>query len=296
MDDATVVLSFFSPANYELPKRHLHAVVNTMHAQGIRVVVTQAVLPNQIPQQIPLAITQAALPTQSFLFHKERLWNIGAKLTNSKYIFFLDADIVFKTCAWLEISCGLLERADIVQPFSRAVWLDHKGEPDMYRPSSAVAISSNGVPNLSRYHPGFGWGMTRNAYNALGGFYDASVAGNSDSLFALSLRDNCVHSALEKWFSNRQDTSVNCETYQSYKKNAVGLDLKVDAPDDIDAVHLWHGFRKDRQYVTRTPMFPRLPNGEFAVHDATNGLQEWDDIDAANNSTFKYFKEKRDDG
>ena len=42
--------------------------------------------------------------------------------------------------------------------------------------------------------------------------------------------------------------------------------------------------------------FPRRDDGEFAVHDAKNGLQKWDWEEEANARTSQYFKDKRDDG
>lgn len=296
IEEVCVVLSFFSPAGYELPKRHLHACVQTMHAQGIPLVVTQAVLPTQEPQWIPACIPQATHRTDSMLFHKERLWNLGAQLCNSKKIIFLDADLVFKQHDWLERCCALLDQFDVIQPFHQAIWLDKDGRPDMHRESVASAIGCKTIPKLQPYHAGFGWGMTRKVFDELGGFYDACVSGNSDSLFALSLRDNCAHKALETYFARRQDSTIKCQSYLRYKEKACSLNLGVSSPSGTQVVHMWHGHRKDRQYVTRTPLFPRREDGEFAVHDSATGLQEWDKIKISNHSTKNYFVGKRDDG
>lgn len=292
----SVVLSFFSPVAFELPVRHLHAVVQTLNAQGVPLVVTQAIFPGQQPQPIPTAITQEVYETRSLLFHKERLWNLGAKLTDSDAIIWLDADVVFSSTSWLKNCLQVLERAEVIQPFTRATWLGQDGRPEMKRYSGAAAIERNERPCFQHYHAGFGWGMRREIFQQLGGFFDASVAGNSDSFFMLSLKDNNGHKLNEQYFAHLHDSTIGCSSYTEYKRNAVALDLTVGAPQDVDLFHLWHGNRKNRQYVSRTKYFPRRADGEFAVHDAENGLQEWDNRETANAGVEKYFQNKRDDG
>lgn len=292
----SVVLSFFSPVAYELPVRHFHAVVQTLNAQGVPLVVTQAVFPGQNPQPVPSSITQANYETKSLLFHKERLWNLGAKLTDSDAIIWLDADVVFSSTSWLEQCLKALETADVIQPFTRATWLGKDGKPEMQRHSGAAALERDERPSFQHYHAGFGWGMRRETFDQLGGFFDASVCGNSDSFFMLSLKENKGHNLNEQYFAHLHDSTITCSSYKNYKAKALSLDLRVAAPRDVDLLHLWHGSRKHRQYVSRTKLFTRKPCGEFAVHDAENGLQVWDNEESSNALVNGYFINKRDDG
>jgi hypothetical protein len=291
-----VVLSFFSPVQYELPQRHLHAVMNTLHAQGLDVVVSQAVFPGQNPQRVPSAIKSLVYKTSSLLFHKERLWNLAAKSVDSDAIIFLDSDVVFKDSRWIEKCEAAFSSHDIIQPFSMAIWQDEAGLPDMHREPFAAAIGRGEKPCLTKFHPGFGWGLTRDAFKRLGGFFDCSVAGNSDALFGLSLRINDLHEQVEQWYAKRQDPSISCASYRKYRLNASNNNFRIGVPQDVELVHLWHGNRANRQYISRTKLFPRRDDGEFAVHDAKNGLQKWDWEEEANASTSQYFKDKRDDG
>tara|TARA_B100001741_G_C16500318_1_gene574344 strand:+ start:459 stop:1352 length:894 start_codon:yes stop_codon:yes gene_type:complete len=293
--NVAVVLSFFAPVPYELPVRHFHAVLHTLHAQGIPLVVTQAVYPGGEAEYVPSCIPQAAYDTKSFLFHKERLWNLAAGLTDADKLIFLDADVVFGASDWLTQCVSCLDRFDIIQPYTRARWLDYSGRPDMERPPFTEAISKNLPPKFKTYHPGFGWGMTRRAFDLIGGFYDLSVCGNSDSLFALSLRDNELQAPIVKWFGDVQDPSIMCQSYKDYKKNASGLNLKVGLPKGVTLTHLWHGDRGNRNYVNRGKLFPRKPNSEYPCHTASTGLLEWDDL-TTNDLVHKYFVEKKDDG
>jgi hypothetical protein len=292
-----VVLAFFQPVSFELPRRHFHAVLHTLHAQGVPLVVAQAVFPGQQPQPVPACIPQISLPTRSLLFHKERLWNIAATmLTDADRLIFLDADVVPGSTDWLAQCTDELERCDILQPFSEAVWLDETGRPEMHREPITEALRTGKMPKLTHFHPGFGWGMTRCAYEALGGLFDASVAGNSDTLQAFSLSDTKCTATVESWFHGVQDPSIGAESYKRYKANALNLGLRIGHVEGVTMTHLWHGHRKHRQYVTRGKLFPRRANGEYAVHTDDNGLQEWDDISGANRAAEAYFLGKRDDG
>jgi len=292
---AAVCLSFFQCADFALPRLHLHATVQSLLAQGLNVVVTQAVLPGQTPQPMPPAVTQAVYSTRSKLFHKERLWNLAAGLTDAENLIFLDGDVLFTTGDWFGQTLAELKRCDVVQPFTSCVWLDQAGRHEMRKEAAAVALKREAAPKFTHYHPGFGWAFTRQSYNALGGFLDSSVAGNSDALFTLALRDNCKHRTLEAWYATKQDPSVLTDSYKAYRRNASSLGLRFGYPEGVQVVHLWHGERKNRQYVSRGRLFPRLPNGEYAVHDTPEGLQEWND-EAVNESTRVYFEGKKDDG
>ena len=294
--ECCVVVSFFSPVAFTLPLQHLQTVINSMHCQGVPLVFTQAVFPGQVPVNVPSSIPNASYKTKSLLFHKERLWNLGASLVESEKIIFLDGDVIFHNTDWIEKCADSLNYFDVIQPFHTATWLDSAGRPDRHRPSIAAAIASNAAPKLSEYHPGFGWGMTRKAFDELGGFYDAAVTGNSDALFALSLRNNKHHNAVEDWYRLRQDPHVLSPTYQDYKKRAASLNLTVGFPSEVNLTHLYHGERSNRQYITREKLFPRRPNNDYDIVEGSNGLQEWRDVETANRSTESYFISKRDDG
>ena len=297
MRDVTVILAFFQPVAFRLPQMHFHAVLHTLHAQGVPLAVAQAVYPGQKPQPVPETIPQVAIPTRSLLFHKERLWNIAARtLTGASRLIFIDADIVFAESGWLKKCLDVLDKYDIIQPYSSARWLDERGLVDMERPPVAEAIQAGLRPAMKSYHPGFGFGMTRPAFEKLGGFYDRSVAGNGDALFALALRDNFLHDAVAQWFGSRQDKTVSAASYAMYKRRAVEQNLSVGFPEGVTVTHLWHGLRKNRQYIERGDLFPRRPDGEYAVRESDSGLFEWDDIESSNMAVEPYFVRKRDDG
>lgn len=291
------MLCYFSPAGYRLPAQHLQTVVQTLNAQGVPLCVIQARYQGQQAEPVPSAIPQAVLDTESLLFHKERLWNIAARtLTDAENLVFIDADIVFSTTAWLDRTLAKLKTCDVVQPYETARWLDESGRVDMERQPTAAAIARGIAPTFDKYHPGYGVAMTRKAFDALGGFYDVASSGNGDALFFLGLRDTPEHQRVESWYGKRQDPTVDAQSYVAWKRRAASLRLKVDAVPGVKATHLWHGTRKNRQYITRSLLFPRRPDGEFDTVEAPTGLHEWRDVDASNDSVRSYFVGKRDDG
>ena len=139
--ECSVVISFFAPVAYQLPRQHFNTVMHSMHCQGVPLVVTQAVFPGQNPLPVPKSIPQEVYQTKSLLFHKERLWNLGAKLVPSKKIIWLDGDVIFKNSNWLEKSIDMLNYFDVIQPFENSYWLDSRGLPDTSKPSMAKAIA-----------------------------------------------------------------------------------------------------------------------------------------------------------
>lgn len=294
--ECSVVISFFSPVAYKLPRQHFNTVMHSMHCQGVPLVVTQAVFPGQNPLPVPKAIPNEVYKTKSLLFHKERLWNLGAQLVPSEKIIWLDGDVVFKNTNWLDKSIDLLNQFDVIQPFETSHWLNSKGVTFITKPSMAKAIASNEQPRLANFHPGFGWGMTREVFDEFGGFYDAAITGNSDALFALGLRSNEKHSEIEKWYGSVQDPHVFSPTYKSFKERAAKLHPTVGFPSGVGVTHMYHGETENRQYISRGKLFPRKDNEDYAIETNDGRLQEWIDIEKSNRVVEPYFINKKDDG
>lgn len=291
----SVVLCYFSPAGYTLPAQHFHAVVQTLHAQGIPLVVTQAVLQGQDPQPVPAAITQRVYEVDSVLWLKEALWNAGARLTVADHLIFLDTDVVFSSTAWLDRTMRVLQGCDITQPYTEARWLDRDGRLDITKTAAAVALASDDTPKMNRYHPGFAWAMTRDAFNRLGGVYDRNACGGNDSalFFALSRSPNAV-SHIE-YFGRRQDRTVKSPSWLAYRKNAQREQFRFGVVPGVTVTHLWHGDRRDRQYQTREAAFPRNAAGEFDLVRRDDGMLEWAD-QAGEQVARSYFASRREDG
>ncbi len=296
MKDTCVVLSFFSPCGYELPRRHFHTVLNTLHATGVPLVVTQAVFNSQEPERIPSCIPSKVYSTKSYLFYKENLWNLATELTDAKKLIFIDADIIFNNTNWVERSSELLEHCDVMQPFTNAIWHDEEGRASAVKNCSAYAIKMKRPPQLGRYHPGFAWGFRREAFEAFGGWYDLIATGNTDGAFSFCFNDDEGTQGLLKWFSNNQDPVVGSPDFKLYRRKVLALGLRVDYLKSSSVVHLWHGNPSDRQYISRKDLFSRNEDNSYPVHKRKDGLLMWDNEELSNVGPKKYFLDKKDDG
>lgn len=280
---------------FVLPIRHLHAVVSSMASSKARVIVCQAVLPGQSEQKFPPYVLNKTFKTESLLWHKERLWNHGARLTDADYLLFIDADVLFGHENWIQESANLLEETDVIQPYENAVWLNQYGEPEIIRPSFVQAIHRNEIPKLNYFHPGFAWGMTRDFFERMGGFFDECVSGNGDTVFALSLRLNEKFNRVYDWISKNQEPWFTNQRYISYRKKVSELDASVNYTK-CNLRHLWHGERKDRQYMTRSKLFDQVVRNNNGLDLNPEGLIEWSNPARANVEIRNYFSKKKDDG
>lgn len=230
------------------------------------------------------------------MFYKENLWNLAANLTTASKIIFVDSDIVFNNTSWFERTCELLDHYDVVQPFTNAVWTDEDGRASAIKNCSAYAIKTNKVPNLTRYHPGFAWGFTRQAFEAIGGWDDVMCTGNTDGAFSMCFRDDEGTRGLLNWFKNNQEPAVDSYKFKDYRRNVLKQNLKVGYLKSSSVVHLWHGNPTDRQYITRKDLFQRKPDNTYPVSRRRDGLLVWDDEKALNAGPRRYFQDKKDDG
>lgn len=289
-----VCLAFYSPCDYELPKRHLARTLEWLAGEGVEAVLAQVVLPGQAPQPVPAGITSLVYESADVMFYKENLWNQAAKAAVADKLLFLDTDVVFSAADVIEQAAALLDLADVCQPFGTAVWHDRDRKIVNARRSAAFAISRGYEPNGRYYHPGFSWAMTRRAFEFMGGFYDRHILGGGDlgMAFALDLRwvgvDLRTRNPLDAHFAASP-------SYGMYRMRAANLCLRVGCLEDVDAIHRWHGDADDRQYCSRGTFLPLEPGQEYPLRYREDGLLEWTDS-TASEAVQKYFASRREDG
>lgn len=287
-------MAFFSPCDYELPKRHVARTLEWLAGEGVEATLAQVVRPGQEPQPVPAGITSLVYESGDVMFYKESLWNLAARASQADKLLFLDTDVSFSADDVLEQTSQLLDRVDVCQPFGTAVWRDRDGKIVNARRSAAFAISHGYEPNGRYYHPGFSWAMTRRAFDFLDGFYDRHVLGGGDlgMAFALDLRwvgvDLRARNPLDAHFAASP-------SYGIYRMRAANLCLRVGCLEQVDAVHHWHGDTEHRQYCSRGEFLPLQPGQEYPVRCREDGLLEWTDP-AASEAVRKYFQSRKEDG
>lgn len=289
-----VCLAFFSPCDYVLPRQHIAVTLEWLSGEGVPVVLAQVVRSGQSPQPVPSGITSLVYESADVMFFKENLWNLAAKATDADKLLFLDTDLTFTDPHVLEHANELLDQVDVCQPYGTAVWHAQDGSVTHARRGAAFALSRGYEPSTRYYHPGFAWGMTRRAYEFIGGFFDLHVLGGGDIAFAYSLEPRFVNVDLRQRMPHDAHFWTS-PSYEAYRHRGVSLALRVGSLETVDCHHRWHGDVAQRQYTSRGTYMPLEPGQEYPVHARADGLLEWDNP-ADSERVAEYFRSRQEDG
>lgn len=203
----------------------------------------------------PYYITDAKNPrhlqlrTEIPLWHKENMVNIGIRRllpSNWKAVAWIDMDIEFENPSWALDTLKILNGyKDIVQIFSHCIDMD-KDESVMqifngfgYQYDKKQPYSKN---TNNFWHPGYGWAMTRKAYDRIGGLYEYAILGAGDNIMALSS-------------VSRGMNGINDASTEEYKESVLSYESKIKllrvgyVPGVIR--HHYHGKKKNRAYGER---------------------------------------------
>jgi hypothetical protein len=189
------------------------------------------------------------LKTDVPIWHKENMINLGVKhlLPKSwKAFAWIDADIEFESYTWAVDTLKILNGCkDIVQLFSHAVDMDReKNNMNIFNGFgySFTKQKSYTTKGKDYWHPGFGWAITRTAYEKIDGIYEKGILGSGDNIMALSLI-NCV------------ENTLNIDYHQDYKNSILEFQKKAKklrlgyVPGIIR--HHYHGSKQNRKYTER---------------------------------------------
>ena len=294
--DTVVLLVFYNPAKFRRIYTNMAYIIKILKEKNIPYYLCECVFHGAKPQ-FPAA--NMILHSNSYMFYKEQLINKLETIIPLQYtkLLCIDGDIIFDSPDWFDQSSKLLDKVDIIQPFSEACWLT----PDNTRirskkPSYAYAIVHKKLANprvIHSYHPGFAWGFRRETFKALQGFYLRSIVGNGDMLFTFNFfRDELPIT----WTRDIMKSPSACiEGWKAYHEN-----FKRVAPTigylSIKALHIFHGVRHNRQYTTRYKDMSHLLQGSWAdlIHINSDGLFEFKDPKASA-AVLEYFKRRNED-
>lgn len=271
--DLGVVVGFFSPCDYILPKRHFAASMARLRDLQIPVSVAQVVKTGQSPQPVPPEFRSTVLHSDCVMFYKENLWNIATRSLECDKLIFLDADVALSPVGWTAKASQALDEFDVIQPYDKAEWQSPSGDVFMTLPPAAAELQHGRCPVLSKHHPGFAWGMTRRAYGQLGGWYDLFASGAGDAAFAFAI---CDSADPELGRRAKSGMMVGAQpSYYYYRQNALSLGLRIGTVDGVTCSHPWHGDRAHRGYMTRERYFPTPLPDDSHVNRRADGLLEW---------------------
>jgi hypothetical protein len=311
------ITSYFNPmryrtrrANYRIFRKHLTVPLLTVEEghQG----------KFELDQQDATILVQ--IPSRDVMWQKERLLNLALKALPPEChtVAWLDSDILFERADWLQRGVEELERALMVQLFSRAYYLLKEvdfsrsltEQSYLQRRSTASGLLGRVLeqnefgPSLdilkahgmaSDYSNGHAWMMRRELLEQAG-FYEAMIVGGGDYVF--------LQAALGQFEAVRVGhgwTTLGSRQYSHFLRWAEGFHRVVQGRIGLvrgNIFNLWHGELLDRQYLARHRILTAHdfdPDQDIAI-DKTGGLRWNSDKPALHQAVLDYFRGRREDG
>ena len=298
LNDACIVLAYYAPCDFRAPRQNFMRVLQQFLSAGYPVCVAEAVFPNATALVLPPQVMHKRIlaTDKNTLFLKENLYNLAAETLPHAKLVFVDADIEFTRRDWLQVTSALLNSHDVVQLFSTAVWRDKDNSTELLTKLCAAAcLTDNAAADLRIYHPGFGWAMRRDFFNAVGGWYENHPLGCGDTGFWLALYSRQIPNETATALRERNNLFLETAAFKDYRSRVQKLKPKISYVANNYAMHLWHGKLKNRQYADRSiDYLPALLNGDYPVARGKNGLLEWLFADDAV-KCLQYFQKRAED-
>jgi hypothetical protein len=240
------------------------------------------------PPQLEKTEFITRISTPNLLWHKESILNLIIKQLpiKYKYIFWLDADVIFTNNNWLVDSVKVLETHNICQPFEYCVHLDQdqltpsfdftheyafvsdpkRRHPKMWRSFCANVVTTHFSDdcNYDRHgHVGFAWGARREVLESVP-LYDRALIGGADHIMAHAAAGHIPHTCITNSFTDNI-TEVN-----SWSRRFYGVVHGSIGYAKGNLYHIWHGDIAKRQYLKRIKDF--TPTTKTIIDRDANGL------------------------
>jgi len=197
------------------------------------------------------------VPDRSEIWLKESLINYGVSCLpcDWKYVAWIDADITFTNPNWAKETIQQLQCYPFVQLFQNCCDLGPDNETLQLHQSFGYnwiqKISGNPAADTTqaypdtKWHPGYAWACTAEAWEALGGMPDFAILGSGDHHLAMALIGRVEETAPSQ--------------LRTYKKMLVAMQKRIKTALHGDLLgyvagtinHWWHGCKRNRQYIQR---------------------------------------------
>jgi len=269
--DAVIIACFFNPENS--PYRILAFQKWYRSIKHLNHLIIECLIGEQTKSQLPESPHIIRTRADSLLFHKESLLNLAVTLLprKYKYVFWVDADVLFTNQNWLVDGVESLQSCPLVQLFSWCVHLDkyqiqpafnletakdcasnlEQRNPKVWR-SFAYTYNTTSLGTSENYdlhgHVGFAWGARREVLdNCL--LYEKALVGGADHILAHACVGQIPHPCIQKGFADNLNEVIDWS--KKFYKASKGWLGYVHG----DLYHLWHGEIKNRRYLKRIQDF-----------------------------------------
>jgi hypothetical protein len=266
--EAVIIACYYNPTYNPYRLKAFNEFYNSIKHLNHRIV--ECVIGDAKPE-LPQTEFITRVSTNTTLWHKESLLNgIIAKLpAELKYVFWVDADVIFKNKNWMQDAVAQLQKNHVVQLFEYCVHLEQdllspdfnlnnakltcgtaNRHPKVWRSFGANHVNgTSGLDNYDKHgHVGFAWGAKRYILDAMP-LYDKALIGGADHIMAHAAAGQIGHSCITKSFTDDIE-AVNkwSETFYKVVQGKLGF-VKGDL------YHIWHGDVAKRQYLKRIQDF-----------------------------------------
>lgn len=268
--EAVIIACYYNPTNNPYRLIAFNKFYESIKHLNHRIV--ECVIGDSEPQ-LPENEFISRVSTSTTLWHKESLLNglIKKLPVEFKYVFWVDADVIFTNDNWMLDAVKELEKNRMVQLFEYCIHLEKdedkpsfdtewekpfisnpkRKHPKMWRGFGAnyVTTDYSGDENYDRHgHVGFAWGARRYVLDLMP-LYDKALIGGADHIMAHAAAGHINHNCMCKSFTDDID-SINI--WSKVFHRVVGGHLGYVKGD---LYHIWHGDVAKRQYLKRIQDF-----------------------------------------
>ncbi len=303
------VTAYFNPLHYRRRRENFHVFRRGL---GVPLLAVELSFDGSFELDDGDADIIVRLTGGDIMWQKERLLNLGIRQlpADCSKVACLDCDILFGNADWGTQTAELLEHSPMVQPFSRANYLDRDWLSGMNQraattfalPSVAFDVANGasldaimappGAHGRSNVLLGFAWAFRRELIERHG-LYAACIAGGGDTALVCAAW-GIPEAVVLRHAMNEHQAHCYRDWAQPFHAAVQGRIGCLEG----DVFHLWHGKLEDRQALERHRIVRQL---EFdPLHDITSdagGGWRWNsDKPHLHAYLRQYFSARKEDG
>lgn len=303
--EAVIVACFFNPQNSPYRLLAFQKWYRSIKHLNHRII--ELLIGDDAESQLPKSPYITTIETESLLFHKESLLNkvIAELPTEFKYVFWVDADVLFTNPNWLVDGVEALKTYKVIQPFEYGIHLERNQlkpnfpvegmreyhadaklrQKTMWRSFCANYVDNRELTTNPNYdihgHVGFAWAARREVLDMVQ-LYDRALIGGADHIIAHAAAGQVPCVCISRAFTLELDDVVEwSKQFYDVVQGSIGY-VKGDL------YHIWHGDIKDREYLKRIREF--ATEIAFITRRDSNGLWVYD----GKNPYMKRYYRKRE--
>lgn len=261
--DLHVFTARSNPLHWTVPHQNWLRFAEGMKRAGVTLTVIECAYGEEDHRCAIDGVVHIPVRAKTRVWNKENLLNIGVhRSPAAKYIAWIDADILFRRHDWAIATLHALQHYDIVQPWTDAYDLGPHDEHIAHHRSFCAQYFNRQpvIPDRANFwvhdggpycypHSGYGWAMTRQAFDWVGGLFELGGMGSGDHHMALALVGGA-------------DKSMPFGTTAAYRAAVKQWEARALRHINLNigcvrgtVEHMFHGRKGDRGYQSRWDMF-----------------------------------------